>query len=200
MPIEPFNPARHGGVLESYSMKSRSGITLFLIGAVLVAIAFFVFFFAIRGSGGASPAIHALFWIPLGLGVLFFGIGVYNMIGAQNFNSTVRRLRQEGFVTRGSIQSVRHTYRWFGRTRGANRGDTIGMDTGWFFVVSYKFEDDLGRIRKSTANIPDLLGPKRQNTPNQSTFIDPNMPRVGHMVDVLFDYSDSVVLRLVPAT
>jgi len=198
MSIEPFNPARHGGILESQRQHNRSGITLFILGAVLVAAAFMVLFFFMRGRN-ATGLVHALFWIPLGLGILFGCIGIFNMASASSFKSMITRLRRDGLVTRGSVQHVRHTYRWFGRTRGANRGDTIGMDTGWFFVVTYKFEDDLGRMRKATGTIPDLLGPKRQNTPNQSTFLDPNMPRVGHMVDVLFDYSDSVILRLVPA-
>ena len=199
MSIEPYNPARHGGILESNRTQNRSGITMFMLGAVLVAVGIIVFFFMIRGRE-PQALVYVLFAIPLLLGILFGSIGIFNMASASTFNSNINRLRKSGFVTRGAIQHVRHVYRWFGRTRGTNSGDAIHLDTGWFFVVTYKFEDDLGRMRKSTGNIPDRLGPKRQNTPNQSTFIDPQQPRVGHMVDVLFDYDDSVILRLIPAT
>jgi len=195
----PFNPAQHGGILESYRMKSRSGITLFIMGAFCVAIALLVFFTLIRGRS-PDNSIYALFGIPLGLGILFAIIGIYNMTRSQAFNARVRTLRQNGLVARGSVQHVRHAFRWFGRTFGAGRGDQVGMDTGWFWVVTYKFEDDLGRMRKATGIVPDRLGPKRRNTPNQSTFLDPEMPRVGHLVDILFDYDESVILRLIPVT
>jgi len=194
MSIEPFNPARHGGVLESFSAHSRSGFISLFIGIFSLVTSFFVFFLWF----GNSTMVNVLFWLLLLIGIVFTVFGIFEVTSAQEFNSRVRRLKNDGDVTRGSIQSVHHTYRFFGRTMGTGRGDSIGMETGWYFKIWYTFDDGV-KLRRATGIIPDELGPKRRNT-SSSTFLDNNRPRTGMMVDVLFDNADSVVLRLIDPT
>ena len=47
--------------------------------------------------------------------------------------------------------------------------------------------------------IPDLVGPKRHRDRQQQIFNDPNVPRIGQHVDIIFDKDSSVVLRIVDA-
>jgi len=165
-----------------------------MIGIFSLVASFIVFFMWY----GHSTAVNALFWILLFVGVVFTVFGISEISSANEFNSRVRRLKNDGDVTRGSIQSVHHTYRFFGRTRGTNSGDIIGNETGWYWKVWYTFDDGI-KLRRATGIIPDPLGPKRMNG-NASTFLDSHRPRKGMLVDVLFDNANSVVLRLIEAT
>lgn len=196
----PFNPAQHGGVNESWRAHSRSGTMFFIFGILFIVGALLFWFFGwARATGDVHVGVQVGFWLCLALGIILFVVGVWNLMTAQAFNSRVRLLKREGYVTRGSIVSVRHTYRLFGATWGTGNGDLGGRDSGWFFKVRYAFTDHTGRQRKAYGVIPDPLGPKRRNTPQQQTFIDPGMPRVGHNVDVLFNVDESVILRIVAA-
>lgn len=194
MAVTPFNPAQHGRVIESYSSIGRNGILWFLIGTLLFVLSIICFVF--RSVDG----LIVLSGIFFGCAIISLAVGITDMASAQSFNSRVRHLKSGGgLVARGTIQSVRHTYRMLGRTRGTRTGDSIGIDTGWFFKVTYVFEDDKGRQRRSEGIIPCALGPKRRQTAGQ-TFLDPNAPRVGMFVDVLFDNDEAAILRLIQPT
>ena len=203
MAIEPFNPARHGGVLESYRQISRSGTNftfmsfLFFIFAVGFAIVYFQLYVF-------STAVFLLGLIAsAGIGFIFITIGFVNSSRALDFNSRLRRLTTVGggsMVTRGAIQHVRSSYIFLGRTNFTAQGESMAMDTSWVFHVTYAFEDDKGKLRRKIALIPDLIGPKRQHIQGNQTFMDSRMPRIGMMVDVAFDDYHSIVLRLIPAT
>ena len=200
--IVPFNPARHGTPIESFRASSRTGIIFLLIGIVMVVAAVLLYAFAINGVADVAGGIWAGFWIALAGGAIFMVIGLYNILDVRDRNAVIRRLQQpgQGRVTRGTVKSVRNTYKIFGRTPFTSAGDMMGgAETGWFFQVTYVFEDASQTLRTATGVIPDLVGPKRRQMQN-NTFLDPNMPRAGQHVDVLFDVDDSAMLRLVPAT
>ena len=198
---EEFNLARHGGTVEDMRAQARNARVFFFVGVLVIALAFvFFILFFVRSSGSSGGRF--LFWFSLvvGFGMLF--IGINGLVDVANFNARAKFLkdaRNGGLVTRGSILSVRSGNTVFGRTTRTNEGDSgAGAVTGYFYRVRYVFNDNNGRERRETAIIPDPLGPKRRNTTNHSA-IDPHRPRVGQRVDVLFDHSDSIALRIIDA-
>ena len=179
---------------------TRSGTHFVFIAIVVFLIAVVIGYFAFASVYQPVQGLMALFFITLIIGFVCIGMGVFNLSRGSDFNNRVRRLKQSGYVERGSIVRVSSGYFFLGRTRGTNDGDSAGgMDTGWFFRVTYVFEDPRGGERRAIGLVPDFFGPKRQNTNNQSA-IDPHRPRIGMRVDVLFDNYDSVMLRTIPAT
>jgi len=139
-------------------------------------------------------------WGILGLGVIFVVVGLYFILGVRERNASINRLKNsgKGKVTRGVIKHVRNTYRVFGRTPFTQKGDMMGgMDTGWFFQVTYTFEDKGGNIRSAMGIIPDLVGPQRHKRADTTRVLDMEMPRRGQHVYVLFDCDNSVILKLV---
>jgi len=199
MAIEPFSPARHGAVIENMRMKQRSGVRFLIIGIVCLVLA--VVFFNIHFRSEAESVFWLVgMWFTIVVGLVLTYLGLANMLDGRNFNARVRELEKNGLVTRGSITAVRHRYVIFGSTLGT-RGNryTMVMDTGWYYKVTYSFEDDIGRLRTATGFIPDLVGAKRHADRNQQIILDQNLPRVGQRVDVLFDPEESVILRIVNA-
>jgi len=172
-----------------------------LIGIASLALALLFFNLHFRGN---SPD-HSMFLIGMWITIIFGGImtflGLGNILDARCFNARVQQLQNGGSVSRGSITAVRHRWILFGSTLGTRGGRyTMVMDTGWYYRVSYTFEDELGRLRKCTGLIPDLVGPKRHGDRNQQIIHDQNLPRIGQRVDVLFNPDESVILRIVDAT
>ena len=201
MPV-PFNPAIHGGTNESYRAIARNGRVFFFAGILLLTVAALLLYFFFFRQTSARGGQTALFWIFLVMGVLSMIFGISGLVESSTFAGRVNHLKNSSasLVARGSIERVRTGFRIFGRTLRTKEGDTYGnADTGYFFKVHYVFEDDKERLRREVAIIPDPLGPKRGEFPNQ-TAVDPNMPRVGMMVDVLFDNYNSVTLRFIPLT
>ena len=196
----PFNPAQHGGTIEDYRNISRSGTMWFLAGLVCLALTVLFFFLWTGTDTDFSTLIIGAFFVFLGLTVLFIAIGVGNLADAQAFRARVRYLTTpgNGNVTRGTIMGVRNRFAVWGRTYGTQAGDSLAMDTGWFYKVDYAFEYN-GRTIKATGIIPDPLGPNRRNN-SATTFMDPHMPRRGMHVDVLYATGQSVILRMIPAT
>ena len=196
---EAYNPARHGGVMEDFRNIARSGTMWFIGGVFTLMLAGLFFFLWINSDSETNTMQSAAFWLCLGIAILFIALGSANIADAQAFRSRVRYLTTmgRGNVTRGSILGVRSRVAIWGRTRWTQEGDSMGnVDTGYFFKVDYAFEVN-GKQRRATGVVPDLLGPKRRsNTAN--TFIDPNMPRVGMRVDVLFNKDKSLMLRIMP--
>ena len=195
---QPYNPAKHGGVLEDYRNMSRSGSVWFFIGVMMLSIAAVSFYFYMRDGSEAFMGIAVpLFWVTLGAGIMAVALGVANLTDAQAFASRVKFLTTmgNGLVIRGSVVGVRQRYRIFGATLFTKPGDSLNMDTGWVYKVDYVFQCS-GRQRRATGVVPDHLGPNRANN-NATTFIDPNQPRVGLFVDILFCREKSVILRFI---
>ena len=202
--IEQYNPAQHGGVIESYRAISRSGTILVIFSLLVLALAaglgYFFYFSDFSLDVGQLGIV--LFWMALGLGFLFMFLGIRDLANASAFTDRRERLIGPGnnsLVSRGSVTIVRSTYKFFGRTLGTRDGDILGnVDTGWYFKVTYIFDDANGNQRRATGIIPDRLGPKRSEA--SQTFIDPHMPRVGQRVDVVFDDYESLILRFITPT
>ncbi|MCL2847025.1 MAG: hypothetical protein FWE38_05040 [Firmicutes bacterium] len=199
MTIEPYNPALHGGVSESYMNINRNGLIFTVIGILFIAAAIVVLNIFGFGYSGV-PLTNLLFWLLLGFGILLTIIGAVNIAEANRHRALVRELKAGGYVTRGSIHRVAHTYRLFGKTRQTSSGDLMARDTGWFYKVTYAFQDQNEKIRKATGIIPDPIGPKRGTNPNQQTFLDFHRPRIGLRVDVLFNDDGSLILRIIEAS
>ena len=185
--------------MEDYRNISRSGTIWIIMGIVCLILA--ILFFMLWQNADDGGLQLTAFWLFLGVAVLFIALGGANLSDANAFRGRVRYLTTSGNgkVTRGAIVAVRSRYAVWGRNRGTQAGDSMGgMDTGYFFKVDYVFEAK-GKQRRATGLVPDLLGPNRRNN-SANTFIDPNMPRVGMMVDVLFNADKSVMLRIMPPT
>ncbi|MCL2755570.1 MAG: hypothetical protein FWE45_00780 [Firmicutes bacterium] len=201
MSIEPFNPATHGGVLESYRMILRAGVRFLIIGVVALVLAVVLWNLYFRRVGDAQQFFLIGMWVTLIIGVAMTFLGLGNVLDGRSFNSRVRELEKDGKVTRGTIKTVRHRYIILGSTLGTRDGRySMVMDTGWYYKVQYSFVDEYGRLRKATGLVPDLVGSKRHESKNQQIILDANLPRVGQNVDVLFDYENSAILRIITAT
>ncbi|MCL2587195.1 MAG: hypothetical protein FWE31_03050 [Firmicutes bacterium] len=202
--IVPYNPARHGIPIENLRATSRHGNILFLFGMFFAALAAVLYIFMIHNATEPPSQLASWgVWGILAMAILFMVVGLYFILAARERNAAVYRLRNsgKGRVTRGVITAVRNTYRLFGKTPFTSKGDMMGgMDTGWFFQVTYKFEDKGGNLRIATGTIPDLVGPQRHKRMETTRVLDMEMPRRGQHVDVLFDAEMSVILKLVAQT
>jgi len=205
MPPEPYNPAVHGGVTENWRTVRRSGFAFTLMGIIMIVVAIMLallmhFFLNISWgfSGRGWLPIIAVF-LPIIVGIIFIVMGAWSNSRARYFTNKIEELKTNGMVSRGAILNVRNDYKLFGRTFGTRQGDVGAMDSGWFFRVYYNFQDENEELRRSNGYLPDPLGPKRKQgwNGNQQTFIDPNMPRIGQRVDILFNDRVSVILRVV---
>jgi len=189
--IETYSEAKHSGVMESYGAHSRSGTISLLFGIVCLVLAFIVFF---MWYGSALP--NLLFWILIAAGLGLSALGITELMACSAFNQRVKKLKDDGDVTFGTIRSVHHTYRLWGRTLGTSKGDIVGIETGWYWKVWYTFHDGV-QYRKSVGVIPDDIGPQRtRSNDRSSTFLDESRPKKGSKVEVLFNCSESVILRV----
>ena len=197
--IEKYSPARHGGISESHNQINRSGIIFAFSGIVALFAAALIWF--IEFPANIADPVNMLFVLILIFGVVMLLIGLFKLFRAASKRSLRRNLLKNGYVARGSIHRVRSTYRLFGATPGTQTGDIRGnRETGWVYEVHYAFVDKSGKTRRASGTIPDPLGPQRGTKPNQQTFLDSHRPRVGMKVDIIFNYSGSMILRIIPAT
>ena len=194
--IEPYNPALHGGILENLRQRLRAGIYFALIGAACLILAFVLWFVFMRND---PPGILWIaFWVSIVAGAIFVIIGAVNIAEWSSFNSSVKALKKSGLVTRGTIQRVRH--RWIMLGRSFRTGDSWYskvLDTGWVFSIKYSFIDDKGRTRTVTGTVPDFVGPRSQKHENKQVMVDPNAPRIGQNVDVIFLPDQAAILRVI---
>jgi len=199
--IVQYNPARHGHSIENDRATHRNGNIFFLIGIIGLVLSVVMYIFLIHNSEGSTEFIIWVgFGLVFGVSLIFIVTGLYFILEVRDRNAAIRRLKAypNAKVTRGVISNVRNTYRVFGRTPFTNKGDMMGgMDTGWFFRVTYTFQDLSGRVRTATGIIPDLVGPQRHKRTDAARIIDTEMPRRGQHVDVLFSSDTSAILKLV---
>ncbi|MCL2570229.1 MAG: hypothetical protein FWE16_03425 [Firmicutes bacterium] len=197
----PFNPAQHGASIENYGMVRRAGFRFTMVGAVILAFSLGIFVWANFFGDSQNPWLEIyLPLILLAFGFIFTFIGAMRLSRAAYFEYRLGRLRQNGMVTRGTVKRFRHEFILFGANRRWwQTRQSLVEETGWYYNVTYTFEDMDGQLVTRSARIIDRVGPKNLQ-PNQQTVIDPNIPRVGMFVDVLFDDYSSTILRLIPPT
>jgi len=189
--IVHYSEAMHGGVVESYSAHSRSGTLSCLFGFSCLVVSLIVFF---MWYGTTLP--NLVFWLTLACGIGLTAHGVSELMTCSSFRQRVKNLKYDGDVTFGTVRSVYHAYRLWGRTIGTSKGDVVGVETGWYWKVWYTFYDGV-QYRKSVGIIPDDVGPQRtKSNDRSSTFLDLDRPKKGSTVEVLFNCSESVILRI----
>jgi len=200
MPPEPYNPARHGGVLERYNAFQRSGGRFAFLGVIIAAIGFLMFLvFRVADHDVFLAVIVPIVFILIGVG--FVVMGVVKIVRAWTFNDRVRRLRQNGLVIRGTIKRVRHERVLWGASRLFWQQKHMAIeDTGQHFRVTYAFNDANGRLREAKGRLPDIVGVKPIAGERSQVVINPQQPVVGQAVDILFDNTESVVLRVLTTT